>query len=91
MEEILELWKSTNSSYPGPERFIEPDQVILRSCNLVLDFSLNCIWINETYVSSNGISNRYNSYSWAQQYLNFIVEQSSQGRFEFNVWAGILG
>lgn len=65
-------------------------QWFLERCNQVRDFSLNCIWTDEAYVNSAGIFNRYNSYTWAQQNPHSIVEQRSQGRFGFSVWAGVF-
>lgn len=62
----------------------------LEKCNEVRDFPLNCIWTDEAYISSSGIFNRYNSYTWAQQNPHSIVEVRNQGRFGFSVWAGIF-
>lgn len=62
----------------------------LEKCNHVRDFPLKCIWTDEAYVSSAGIYNRYNSYTWAQQNPHAVVEQRNQGRFGFSVWAGIF-
>lgn len=62
----------------------------LGKCNEVRDFPSNCIWTDETYVSSAGIYNRHTSYTWAQQNPHVVVEQRNQGRFGFSVWVGIF-
>ena len=71
------------------QRTLDFCQWFLKKCNQVPDFSLNCIWTDETYVSSAGIFNRYNSYTWAQENPHEVVQEINQGRFGFSVWAGI--
>lgn len=54
------------------------------------NFPLNCIWTDEASVSSAGIFNRYNSYTWARQNPHTTVEIVNQGRYSFNVWVGVF-
>lgn len=76
---------------PGDvERRMDFCQWFLNNCNQVHDFALNCIWTDEAFISSSGIFNRYNSYTWAQQNPHVIVEERNQGRFGFSVWAGVF-
>ena len=76
---------------PGDfERRIDFCRWFLEKYNRVRNFPLNCIWTDEAYISSAGIFNRYNSYTWAQQNPHSVVELRNQGRFGFSVWADIL-
>lgn len=54
------------------------------------DLPQNIIWTDEASVSSAGICNRYNSYNWTQENQHFTVARQNQGRYRFNVWAGIF-
>lgn len=72
------------------ERRINFCEWFLGKCNEVQNFPLNCIWTDEAYISSSGIFNRYNSYTWAQQNPHPVLEQRNQGRYGFSVWAGVF-
>lgn len=75
---------------PGDfERRTQFSQWFIDKCTENRNFPINCIWTDESHISSAGIFNRYNSYSWAQQNPHVIVERRHQGRFGFSVWAGI--
>lgn len=85
-------FRTRKVQYLRPEDFQQRlifSQWFLEKCNLDRDFPLNCIWTDESYISSAGIFKRYNSYTWAQQNPHSVVEQRNQGRFGFSVWAGI--
>lgn len=54
------------------------------------DFAINCIWTDEASISSAGIFNRFNDYTWSQENPHVTVQNRQQGRFSFNVWVGIF-
>lgn len=62
----------------------------LESTQVNQNFPLKILYTDEAHVSSNGLFNRYNSYTWAQENPHVTVEMVNQGRFGFNVWAGVF-
>jgi Helix-turn-helix domain (DUF4817) len=97
------IWRilKTNKMKPYRTRKIHhlvPDDYIRRTrfCEWFIEktrenelFALNCIWTDEASVSSAGIFNRYNEYTWSRENPHVTVEVRNQGRFSFNVWVGI--
>ncbi|KAJ8910771.1 hypothetical protein NQ315_008892 [Exocentrus adspersus] len=77
--------------YPtDPDRRLQFCNWFVNKCNQEPDFTRRVIWTDESYISSDGIFNRYNDNHWCRDNPHSTITRQRQGRFGFSVWCGLI-